>query len=51
MFLKKRRQIYVEVIQYFRDRCPGMVEEACRRAKEEAHEWVIWDNGFAEVKK
>ena len=40
----------IEVIQYFRDRCPAMVEE-CRKTRGEAHEWVVWDNGFEEIKE
>ena len=41
----------IEVIQYFRDRCPAMVEEECRKTRGEAHEWVVWDNGFEEIKE
>ena len=40
-----------EVIQYFKDRCPAMVENECRALAGEAHEWLTWKNGFEEVKK
>ncbi len=38
------------VIQYFKDRCPAMVEEECRKLQGEAHEWAEWPNGFEEIK-
>lgn len=39
-----------EVIQYFEDRCPAMVENECRALTTEDYEWVTWPNGFEEVK-
>lgn len=39
-----------EVIQYFKDRCPVMVEKECMELTGEAHEFSIWANGFEEVK-
>lgn len=38
------------VIQYFKDRCPAMVEEECRKLQGEEHECTKWQNGFEEVK-
>lgn len=40
------------VVQYFKDRCPGMVEEKCKNItrNDEVHfELVTWENGFEEV--
>ena len=38
------------VIQYFKDRCSGMVEEECRKLRGEEHEFTKWQNGFEEIK-
>ncbi len=39
-----------DVIQYFKDRCPAMVEEKCKQSVEQAYEWSTWPNGFEEIK-
>ena len=39
-----------DVIQYFKDRCPAMVEEECRKLKGEGQQWATWPNGFEEIK-
>ena len=39
-----------EVIQYFKDRCPAMVENECRALTCESYDWATWPNGFEEVK-
>lgn len=36
-------------IQFFKDRCPGMIEEACQSLKGIPHKFITWDNGFSEV--
>ncbi len=38
-----------EIIQYFKDRCPAMVEEECRKLQGEGCEWAKWQNGFEEI--
>ena len=38
-----------DVIQYFKDRCPAMVENECRALVGEAHKLTTWENGFVEV--
>lgn len=40
-----------DVIQYFKDRCPAMVENECKELTGEAHKLVKWDNGFIEIEK
>ena len=37
-------------IEYFLDRCPGMIEESCRKLEGCAHQFNKWENGFEEVK-
>lgn len=37
------------IIQYFKDRCPAMVENECRALEGIAHNWVTWPNGFEEI--
>ncbi len=37
------------VEQYFKDRCPAMVENECRSLTGVAHKWNEWENGFKEV--
>ena len=39
----------IAVIQYFKDRCPAMVENECKALEGVAHKWNVWDNGFEEV--
>lgn len=35
------------LIQYFKDRCPGMIEEAIRSMEEQMPcSWETWANGF-----
>lgn len=36
-------------IQYFKDRCSGMIEEAVKNAEPIPHEIKRWKNGFKEV--
>lgn len=38
-----------EIIQYFKDRCPAMVEAECRALEGVAHNWRVWPNGFTEI--
>lgn len=40
-----------EIIQYFKDRCPAMVERECRELTGEGHSWLNWENGFEEIIK
>ena len=40
-----------EVIRYFKDRCPAMVEEECRKLQGEEYEWARWPNGFSEIER
>lgn len=37
------------VIQYFKDRCPAMVENECRALEDIGHSWVTWASGFQEI--
>lgn len=38
------------VIQYFKDRCPAMIEKECMECKSvEPYTWSIWPNGFEEI--
>lgn len=37
-------------IQYFKDRCPAMIEEECKKLEGCAHYFEQWPNGFEEVK-
>ena len=37
------------VIQYFKDRCPAMVENECRALEDIGHSWVTWPSGFQEI--
>ena len=37
------------VIQYFKDRCPAMVENECRALEGEGCTWNEWENCFKEV--
>lgn len=39
-----------DVIQYFKDRCPAMVEEKCIQCADQPHGWSVWVNGFEEIK-
>lgn len=40
----------LEVIQYFEDRCPAMVEEKCRNITDDVSFTIsTWENGFEEV--
>ena len=34
---------------YFKDRCPAIVEQECRKLEGMAHKFVQWPNGFEEV--
>lgn len=36
-------------VQYFKDRCPAMVENECRSCEGIPHKFVKWENGFEEV--
>ncbi len=38
-----------QVIQYFKDRCPAMIENECRELEGVAHKWNKWENGFEEI--
>ena len=38
-----------EMIQYFKDRCPAMVENECRALEGIPHDWVTWPDGFREI--
>lgn len=38
-----------EVIQYFKDRCPAMVENECKTLECEGYTWTGWENGFEEI--
>lgn len=38
-----------EVIHYFKDRCPGMIEEKVSTFKGVAHDRNKWENGFEEI--
>lgn len=40
-----------KTIQYFKDRCPAMIEEECRKIDVSNVDFKInkWDNGFEEV--
>lgn len=38
-----------EIIQYFKDRCPAMIEEECKVANNTPHKFIRWDNGFEEI--
>ena len=40
-----------EVIQYFKERCPAMVEEECRKLHGEEHKFAEWPNGFSEIER
>lgn len=37
------------VMQYFKDRCPAMVEIECKSKDSIPHKFVKWENGFEEV--
>ncbi len=37
------------VIQYFKDRCPAMVEKECQDLEGVAHSWNEWPTGFREI--
>ncbi len=37
------------IIQYFKDRCPAMVENECRALEGIPHKFVTWPNGFEEI--
>lgn len=37
------------IIQYFKDRCPAMVENECRALEGIGHSWVTWPSGFQEI--
>ena len=39
------------IIQYFKDRCPAMIEEECRKLEGSAHYFEDYPNGFSEVKR
>lgn len=39
-----------DVIQYFKDRCPAMVEQECRKLEGKGADWNVWPNGFKEIK-
>lgn len=38
-----------DVIQYFKDRCPAMVENECRELEGVPHKWNEWESGFSEI--
>ena len=38
-----------ELVQYFKDRCPAMVENECRALEGISHDWFIWHDGFREI--
>lgn len=38
-----------QVIQYFKDRCPAMVENECRALEGVDYKWNEWPNGFGEI--
>jgi len=40
-----------EVINYFKDCCPGMIEEKVSTFEGLAHNHNLWENGFSEVSK
>jgi len=37
------------LVQYFKDRCSGMIEEKVKTAKPIPHKFNKWENGFEEV--
>lgn len=37
------------MIQYFKDRCPAMVEMECRALEGIPHKWREWPNGMEEI--
>lgn len=41
-----------EIIQYFKDRCPAMVEKQCMEIETSPDiKWNKWNNGFEEISK
>ncbi len=38
-----------QVVQYFKDRCPAMVENECRSLVGVPHNWNEWESGFREI--
>lgn len=39
------------MVQYFKDRCPAMVEMECRQLEGIPHKWIQWKEGEEDIKE